>query len=251
MQLFDTHCHFESSNSEEIACILKRAAEAGVTRILAVGGSTQLNATALLAKNFSLAEGMPEVLAALGYDRDNATSHRTLPEIDHSKAVAIGEIGLDFHYNRDTRHDQIELFLTQLFYARKVKKPVIIHTREADEDTLQALNAIPSRGIIHSFTGSVEFAKKLLNLGFFISLSGIVTFRAADNVREVLKALPLDRLLIETDSPYLAPVPMRGSCNEPAFVVHTARFVAEFLSMSIEDIAERTTCNAIRALDLV
>jgi TatD DNase family protein len=132
--------------------------------------------------------------------------------------------------------------------ARKLGLPVVIHTRDADDDTLGLLREIPSCGIIHCFTGSPKFCRELLDLGFFISISGIVTFRAADNVRESALVVPDDRLLVETDSPFLAPVPMRGQENEPAFVAHTAKFLANLRGVTFERLAETTTANALRLL---
>ena len=136
----------------------------------------------------------------------------------------------------------------QLEAARALGLPVVIHTRDADDDTLGLLREIPSKGIIHCFTGSPAFCRKLLDLGFMISISGIVTFRAADNVRESALVVPDDRILIETDTPFLAPVPLRGNANEPAFVVHTAKFLAELRETRFEDFAAITTRNAMRIL---
>ncbi len=245
MELFDTHAHFEGDDS---AAVLVRAREAGVTRILAVGGSESLNAGALNAFQVVasvLRTDTPVVRPALGYDRDQAG--RDLPPIDYAGVVAVGEIGLDYHYAGASRKDQMGLFARQLDLARSLSLPVVIHTREADDDTLGLLREIPSRGVIHCFTGSPQFCKALLSLGFFISISGIVTFRAADNVRESALVVPDDRLLIETDSPFLAPVPNRGKPNEPAFLVHTARFLASLRGVSPDALAARTTANG-RAL---
>ena len=227
MNLFDTHAHF-TGGQDGISLPLKRAREAGVSRILAVGGCDELNKGVHDA--FAAASGdesvYPRIYKAIGFDRDQIG--RDPAELDFAGASAVGEIGLDRLRSRDI--------------------PVVIHTREADEDTLALLRGIPSRGIIHSFTGGQGFCKKLLDLGYYISLSGIVTFRAADNVRETAKTIPLDRLLIETDSPYLAPVPKRGQPNEPAFVAHTAKFLAEFFGMDFESFVERTTSNALEVL---
>ena len=139
----------------------------------------------------------------------------------------------------------MSLMARELERARALDLPVVIHTREADDDTLGLLREIPSRGIIHSFTGGPDFCRALLDLGFYISFSGIVTFRAADNVREVAALVPDDRLLVETDSPFLAPVPMRGRTNEPAFVAHTANFLSTFRGVEPSALARVTTANAI------
>ena len=157
---------------------------------------------------------------------------------------AWGEIGLDYHYSPETREQQLALFAEQLEEARRRDLPVVIHTREADDDTVALLREIPSRGIIHCYTGTVEFAKRFLDLGFYISISGIVTFKPAENVREVARILPDDRFLIETDSPFLAPVPMRGNPNEPAFIRHTCEFLANLRGVSADAFADLTFANA-------
>ena len=235
-ELFDTHAHFERSAGQvPVDLLVDRAKVAGVTRIMAVGGSESLNAGT---------EGFK--FRAIGWDRDQAG--KNLPELDYTGITAVGEIGLDYHYSRETKDAQVELFARQLDIARVFDLPVVIHTREADDDTLGILREIPSKGIIHCFTGSPSFCRALLDLGFYISISGIVTFRAAENVRESARIVPDDRILIETDSPFLAPVPMRGNPNEPAFLVHTARFLAELRGTPFEDFAALTTRNALSIL---
>lgn len=248
MKIFDTHCHFETADETEIAAQLRRAAAAGVTRIMAVGGSHQLNASVAAALRAASFDGAPEMFSAFGWDRDQAGSEDTHDVLDYANASAVGEIGLDYHYSPETRHAQMELFGAQLELARKLSLPVVIHTREADDDTLGMLRDIPSCGIIHCFTGSPRFCRLLLDLGFMISFSGIVTFRAADNVRESALVVPDDRILVETDSPFLAPVPMRGNANEPAFIIHTVKFLASLRSTKCEDFAALTTENALRTL---
>lgn len=244
MELFDTHAHFEGS-PDEIAASLDRAAAAGVTHVMVIGGSVSLNRGAEFA-----AANRPHVWKALGWDRDLAGTPN-LPPIDWTGVRAVGEIGLDYYYGEEsTRTAQREHFARQLELAREKGLPVIIHTRAADDDTLAILREIPSRGIIHCFTGSPAFCRALLDLGFFISISGIVTFRAADNVRESALVVPDDRLLIETDSPFLAPVPMRGNPNEPAFLVHTAKFLADLRKTPLEDFAALTMRNARRIFGL-
>lgn len=238
MILFDTHCHFESSDPQAVRAVLDRARQAGVEKILAVGGSPALDAGALEAWR----QGC---LLSLGHDRDQVGLPRAPIPADLPLA-AWGEIGLDYHYSPQTRSQQLELFATELDLARQRDLPVVIHTREADEDTLAILREVPSRGIIHCFTGTPRFAGKLLDLGFYISISGIVTFRAADNVRESARVVPDDRILIETDSPFLAPVPMRGNPNEPAFVRLTCEFLAKLRGWAAEEFAELTVANAER-----
>lgn len=243
MELFDTHAHFEGT-AEVTAETLRRAKSAGVTRLMAVGGSVELNRGVELAA--SAVGDVPKVWRALGWDRDQIG--KTLPALDYTGVAAVGEIGLDYHYDPGSRAAQCGLFARQLELARTLALPVVIHTREADDDTLGLLREIPSKGIIHCFTGSPGFCRALLDLGFFISISGIVTFRAADNVRESALVVPDDRLLVETDSPFLAPVPKRGDPNEPAFVVHTAKFLAELRKTDPERLAAITTENALGLL---
>lgn len=253
MRLFDTHCHFETSDEKQIVACLERAKAAGVEKILAVGGNRDLNANVQVAEGISKrgkgkSKELPIVEAAFGFDRDQVDLFSSIFDLDIAHAVAIGEIGLDYHYSPETREKQMKLFASQLELAREHDLPVIIHTREAWEDTLTVLKEIPARGIIHSFTGTPEEAKSYLELGFYISFSGIVTFKKADNVRGAVKVVPDDRILIETDSPYLAPVPMRGNPNEPAFVRHTCEFLAKFRGVDAEEFAELTFKNGEMAL---
>ena len=253
MDIYDTHAHF-SENREKTAATLTRARAAGVARLMAVGGSPELNRAALLAQ--SLAPDATRL--ALGVDRDQAgdasANDATMKAVRalHSAhaCAAVGEIGLDFHYSPETARSQCDLFARQLALADELALPVVIHTREADDATLGVLDEVPwradaPRGVIHCFTGSPAFARQLLDRNFLISISGIVTFRAADNVRESARVVPIDRLLVETDSPFLAPVPMRGNENEPAFIVHTVKFLADLLSVPAEGLAARTFANAV------
>lgn len=252
MRLFDTHCHFETTDPNQIREILLRAKAAGVERILAVGGSPSLNAAAEAALNLQPQPSLPHILLAQGFDRDQATSALQLQLSTSTAALAAyGEIGLDYHYSADTRKEQLVLFASQLEEARKRNLPVVIHTREADDDTLGLLREIPSRGVIHCYTGTPEAAKLFLDLGFYISISGIVTFKAAQNVRDAALVIPDDRILIETDSPYLAPVPMRGNPNEPSFIKHTCEFLAALRGRSAADFAELTFKNGERMLGMV
>ena len=193
---------------------------------------------------------MPDVLCAVGFDREQATSQtsQTFQTFQTSPRAAVGEIGLDYYYSPETRDAQMRLFAAQLEEARQCGLPVVIHTREAAEDTLALLREIPSCGIIHCFTGTPREAKAYLDLGFYVSISGIVTFRAADNVRETALSIPDDRILVETDSPFLAPVPMRGKANEPAFIRHTCEFLAKLRGVPPDDFAELTFANAERVL---
>ena len=266
--LYDTHVHFGSAEGEyALDAVMTRAQTAGVGRLLAVGGSEELNRFAIKAAN-----SYPDIVSlALGFDRDQAVELAENPDtlekaIDYLRVSfgrltkegirfgAIGEIGLDYHYSRDTSKKQICLLNAQLALARELDLPVIIHSREADEDTLNALkkhreesNISADRiGVLHCFTGNKQFASELLKLGYYISFSGIVTFRNADPLRSVAGIIPEDKLLIETDSPFLAPAPKRGKRNEPAFVAHVAEKLAEVRGTITEEICRITYENAVR-----
>lgn len=251
-RFYDTHAHFEGTPLETVA-VMERAVAAGVTRIVAVGGSAALNAGALAA-----ALAFPgNVRLALGFDRDQATSAapevfvETLRRLAAAQPLAaVGETGLDFHYHPETAEAQCALFAAQLRLADEWGLPAIVHTREADEATLRVLDETPwrgegLRGVIHCFTGDKVFAAQLLERQFAISFSGIVTFRNADLLRASAATVPDERLLIETDTPFLAPVPKRGQRNEPAFVAHVAECLATVRGTAPERIAELTRQNAL------
>lgn len=261
MEYFDSHAHFEGDDSAEQ---LTRARFAGVTRVMAVGGNGELNAGVRRAVG-RVPEGV-SLGAALGLDRsccDMAEEDVARFESGFARArkelpiVALGEIGLDYYYAPESARRQCAMFERMLALAARESLPVIIHTREADADTLALLGAHVAggagglaaagrAGVIHCFTGTAEMARKFLDLGFMMSFSGIVTFRNAGDLRETAKLVPDDRLMIETDSPYLTPVPLRGRPNEPAFVVNTAACLARERGVDISRIAEATTANARR-----
>lgn len=251
LRAFDTHAHFDGG-SDATAAALERAYAAGVFRVMAVGGDLALNAGAREAKRIAAGDPhrFPQVFTSCGLDRDQTQADGLPPFPDFATADAVGEIGLDYHFGAEDRDAQRRLFAAQLDAARSLGKSVIVHTRDADDDTLALLRETPSKGIIHSFTGTPDFCRRLLDFDFFISISGIVTFKSADNVRETALAIPGDRLLVETDSPYLAPVPMRGRRNEPAFVVHTLEFLAKLRGADPAALAEETSANAARAFGL-
>ena len=249
----DTHVHFDRFVKDgTFPDLLAHATEAKVLEMVAIGGSTEANALSL-----KLAEEHPgRIFGCAGYDRDLATESPNLAELREYLAnplvKAVGETGLDYYYTAETAAEQKKLFAENLALAAEFKKPVVVHTRDADADTLALLKDYatdwkgdPARlGVLHCFTRDTAFARQMLDLGLMISFSGIVTFANADPLREVAKYVPNDRLLIETDSPYLAPVPMRGKRNEPAFVVHVAKQLAELRGDSVDSIANLTTKNA-------
>ena len=249
----DTHVHFDRFVKDgSFPKILDRAKEAKVLEMVAIGGTAEANELSLRLA----AEHPGRIFGCAGYDRDEATENpdfsnlRNLPE--NPLAKAVGETGLDYFYSADTAAEQKKLFAENLALAAEFKKPVVVHTRDADDDTLAILKDFsrdwkgdPARlGVLHCFTRGTAFARQVLDLGLMVSFSGIVTFANADPLREVVGYVPDDRLLIETDSPYLAPVPMRGNRNEPAFVVHVAKQLAELKGCSVESIAKSTAENA-------
>jgi TatD DNase family protein len=254
MKLFDTHCHFETCDTEEVSAILLRAKEAGVESLTAVGGSEDLNKCALFAAELAAAkEGMPLVKCALGYDRGQTDCAR--PDIPaDAKLAAWGEIGLD--YREDTseleKAAQRKPFSQQLQLAAELKLPVSIHCRGAADDVLSIVAEYGSKelmaenrlGVVHCFTEDIDFATKSYGMGLYFGISGIVTFRNADLLRSTVSKLPIERILIETDCPYLSPVPMRGKPCEPAFARYTAECVAGLHGLDVEAFGEISTANA-------
>jgi TatD DNase family protein len=257
VKLIDSHCHlddkqFDPDRNEVIA----RAREAGVERMMAIGtgnGPPDLEAALRLARQHSFiyatvgvhphdaAKATPETFAAMEALASEATAQ--------TKLLAIGEIGLDYHYDFSPRDVQRDVFIEQLKLARRAAKPIVIHTREAWDDTLLLLREHWSgSGIMHCFSGGPAEARQALDLGFYLSFGGVLTFPKAEALREAARLAPEDRLLIETDAPYLAPVPKRGKRNEPAFMVETARRLAEVRGVRPERIADATTANFERLL---
>ena len=249
--LFDTHAHLDQLSPDELAATLQRARDAGVGHILAIGGTAAANARGL-----EIARQYPGgVLASVGYDRGTAASAPDLAALDpllSDPAVrAVGECGLDYHHDRDTAAAQRTLFSEMTRRAVHHGLPLVVHSREADEDTLSilrdaaAVHPNPARlGVLHCFTGGLDFARRLLDLGLYISFSGIVTFRKAEALREVARFVPADRLLIETDSPYLAPEPLRGRANEPSYLPHVASRMAAIRDIPLPRLIEITSDNA-------
>lgn len=249
----DSHVHFDRFVKEgRLEGLLEHAREAKVLEMLAIGGSAPANALSL-----KLAEEHPGcIFGCAGYDRDEATEGYDLDELrsylENPLVKAVGETGLDYYYTAETATEQKKLFAENLALASEYQKPVVVHTRDADEDTIALLSDYACAwtgdsarlGVLHCFTRDTAFARRVLDLGLMISFSGIVTFANADPLRKVVQYVPDDRLLIETDSPYLAPVPMRGNRNEPAYVVHVAKQLAELKGCSLESFAKSTATNA-------
>ncbi len=248
MRLIDSHTHLDDTQfDQDRAAVIERARAAGVECMLAIGtgsGPPDLEA------GLRLAAAYPFVLATVGvhpHDAAKATeaTFERLRELaEHPKVVAVGEIGLDYHYDFSPRDVQRTVFARQLALAADKALPVIIHTREAWDDTFEILrHDWQGEGILHCFTGDTAQAQQALDAGFSLAFGGVLTFPKAEPVREAARITPAGRLLLETDCPYLAPVPHRGKRNEPAFVAETARRLAEVRGQSMEEIAALTTAN--------
>ena len=249
MRLIDSHCHLNYEGVvERQAEVLEDARKVGVTGFLNI--STRQREWGQI---IAVAEREPDVWASVGVHPHEADAHPDLgasslaDAADHPRVVAIGECGLDYYYDKSDRAAQRERFQAHIEAARQTGLPLVIHTREAEADTAeiltQAVRTGGVTGVLHCFTGSAELARKGLDLGFYVSLSGIVTFKNAGDLQATAKWLPADQMLVETDSPFLAPVPHRGRKCEPAFVADTARFVADLRGEDPEGFADTTTAN--------
>lgn len=244
--VIDTHAHLEMI--EDVSQVIQRAIDAGIEKIVAVSSDlSSSNRTVEIASDHQI------VSAAVGIHPHEASesTDETLEEIEklakEQKVVGIGETGLDYHYMHTPREVQLNSFRKQIDIAKRLSLPLIVHVREAHEDALQVIkeeNAWETMGVIHCFTGDYEAARKYIDEGFYISFSGIVTFKNSENIREAARKIPIERMLIETDSPYLTPAPFRGKKNEPSYVKYVAEKIAELRGVHSEKIEEETTINA-------
>ena len=249
-KLIDSHCHLDFDGlSNRLPEVLAAMDANGIAGCMTIGVTLEEAAQVL-----AIAHAHPQIFASVGVHPEYA-DHRE-PDVEtlcalaaNPKVLAIGETGLDYHWHKDRPEWQRERFRVHIRAARELKKPLVIHTREASEDTLAILKeegASEVGGILHCFTESLDVARAGIDLGFYISLSGIVSFKKAEQVHEVARSIPLDRLLVETDAPYLAPVPYRGKPNEPAYVKHVAEAIADLRQISLEEVAAATSRNFLR-----
>jgi len=251
--LVDSHCHLNFPEFvSDLDDVLARAKENGIGAVLTV--NTKLDQAKDLQ---TIAEGYPQVFCSVGVHPHDAIHYTSGYNGDtlynqlkvfaqHPKVVAIGETGLDYYYDNSPRKDQISSFQDHIRASIDLDLPLIIHTRDADEDTIACLKDVgdtKARGVFHCFSGSTSLAHKALELGFYISFSGILTFKNATGLRQIAQEIPLDRILVETDAPFLAPVPMRGKRNEPAFTRYTAELLANLRNISYSAIEIATTNN--------
>lgn len=252
--LFDTHCHLDDPRLfGELDAVLERAAQAGVQRITSIGCASDVSS---VESAIEIARQHPDRISATVGVHPHDAKHLDDALCDEIRdagtdpsVVAIGETGLDFHYDHSPHPAQEEAFRRQIAIARELKKPLVIHTRSAPKDTLRILREEQAKevgGIIHCFSEDAPFAAAALDLGFVSSFSGIVTFKKAVAVQQAALKQPLDALLVETDAPYLAPIPRRGKLNEPAYVAHTAARIAELRGEDPEVLAQTTYQNALR-----
>jgi len=248
--LVDSHCHLDrlelAAYGGDLTAALAAAAERGVTRMLCIGIDRD-NAETVCA----IARQYENIYASVGIHpldiKDEQESVESLYRLaDRREVIAIGETGLDYYYSRDNSAAQQQSFRTHLQASARIRKPVIVHSRDARDDTLALMREYGDSeigGVLHCFTESWEMAQQALDLNYYISFSGIITFKNAEDLRAVVRRVPLDRLLVETDSPYLAPVPFRGKSNEPKYTREVAECIAQLKGLSLEQVAELTSAN--------
>jgi len=255
--LVDSHCHLDFPDfAGELEAVVTRARTAGLMRLVSI--STRVRRFAGL---LAIAERFPEVYCSVGthphyaHEELDITAHDLVAHTRHPKVVAIGEAGLDYHYDRSPRDAQERGFRAHIAAARATGLPLVIHTREADADTARILEEETGEGafpaVLHCFTGGADLARRAVALGLYVSFTGILTFKNSTALREIASSLPADRILVETDAPYLAPNPFRGKRNEPAYVVETAKILAETRGVSLEEIARQTSNNFFRLFSKV
>lgn len=248
--LIDTHCHIQHKDFDaDRADVIARAAAAGVGRMFVVGSDRADNPSALaLAEQYDFIHAICGIHPHDASSLDDGLKAELRKWLSHPKAIAVGETGLDYHYMHSPREVQREAFVWHLRLARELGLPVVIHSREADDETIEILKSEGRglRGLLHCFSGSAAMAQEVLALGYYISIAGPVTYKKADAMRDVVKMVPIERLMVETDAPYLAPMPLRGKRNEPACMVHTAAEIARVKGLSVDDVARITSLNAFR-----
>ena len=246
----DTHCHLSLEDYEDIDLVVKENRESGIDKIIISGYSRDTIKEAL-----DLIDKYPDVYATIGYhpseaDITNESDLIVLEEqLQREKVVGIGEIGLDYHYGNENKSKQIELFRKQMEIAEKYKLPVVIHSRDATEDTINILKEYNVIGDMHCFSGSLETAKIYINMGYKLGIGGVVTFKNS-NLYKVVESVGLENIMLETDSPYLTPEPFRGKQNSSKYIPYIAKRIAEIRNISVEEVAKITTENACSLFDL-
>ena len=251
--IIDTHCHLSDKRfDEDRDAVIERAREAGVSHMVAVGGGGPIEASEASAELASRHDFLRSTAGIHPHDAktyDDATEARIEKLLVKDAVVAVGETGLDYYYEHSPRDLQREALARHLNLSKRYDLPIVLHCRESEDDLREVLDhERPNStvdGVVHCFTGKYDDARWYVDKGLLISFTGIITFKTADDLREVVKKLPLDRIMVETDAPYLAPIPNRGKRNEPAFVTHVAEKVAEIKDVEISEVARTTTKNAL------
>ena len=239
----DTHCHIFKSDYENINEILENASNNHIKYVIDNGSNNETNKEVL-----ELIKKYPNMYGAIGIHPEDVDG--VMPDdikfiednLSNEKIVAIGEIGLDYYYTKENKEEQIKLFESQLSLAEKHNMPVIVHSRDATEDTINFLKKFKCKGVIHSFSGSLETARIYIKMGYLLGVNGVITFKNA-KIKDVIKEVGLKNIVLETDSPYLTPVPFRGTQNNPGHVLEIAQFVADLYNISLEELAEQTNNN--------
>ncbi|MBE6719454.1 MAG: TatD family deoxyribonuclease [Ruminococcaceae bacterium] len=250
--IFDTHSHYDDGQFDEDRIeLLSSIEDKGVCTVVSCGVDTPTSKA-----NMELAEKFGFMYFAAGFHPENLEGYTIgdLADIEriaaHRKCVAIGEIGLDYHWMSSTKDVQKDFFREQILLAKRLDMPVIVHDREAHGDTLDILKETKPKGVLHCFSGSVEMAREIIKIGMYIGLNGVVTFKNARKSLEVVKDIPLDRLVLETDCPYLAPVPHRGKRNDSSYIPHIAERIGDVLDMDAQEILDITSENAKKLFEL-
>jgi TatD DNase family protein len=250
--LVDSHCHLDFPDfAAELDEVVARARAASVGRMVTISTRVKKHAQIL-----AIAEKFPDVFCSVGthphyaQEETDVDAHALVTIAGHPKVVAIGEAGLDYHYDKSPRDQQEASFRQHIAAARETGLPLVIHSRDCDADMARILDEETGKGtftaVLHCFTGSRDLALKAISLGHYVSFTGILTFKRSDELRAIAAALPAERVLVETDAPYLAPLPYRGQVNEPAYVVETAKVLAQTCGVPADEIARRTTENFFR-----
>lgn len=246
----DTHCHLSKDDYDDIDSIIKENFEAGIEKIIISGCSYEW-----IRESLELSEKYSNVFVTLGYHPSEVTNldkekiQFLIDSLSHKNVVGLGEIGLDYYYGKDNKDEQIKLFEEQLKIAENKNMKVVIHSRDAVEDTINCLSKFNVTGVIHCFSGSVETAKRYVSMGYKLGIGGVLTFKNS-KLFEVVKAVGIDNIVLETDAPYLSPEPFRGKKNSSKYIPYIAQKVAEILNISVEEVARKTTSNACDVFDL-
>ena len=251
--MIDSHCHLDQEPlNENLPDIISRCKEVGIEKLLTISTTTKS-----FQKIVKLVEYDEIIYGTFGIhpheaDKEMLTKDEIVSKFNNKKIIGVGETGLDFYYNNSQKEKQIESFKNHIEAALYLNKPIIIHSRNAEYETYEILNEYKDSSLkilMHCFTGSYDFAKKLMNFNSFFSASGIITFKNSIDLQDTFRKLPINKLLIETDSPYLAPMPMRGKSNEPSYIKYTLKKLAELKNLKIKDLQSETTNNFIRLFE--